>query len=158
MSHDAHVFLTSLMTCKLIGVTQGQWESASALDLHLWLNLTRILGWVLLSISLVYPSRLSWAASTAGEKNNHPTIDFLFQHHLRLFSFLIRQDPNDFHSLSPPLPSPSPSVSTSPSSCRTSSSPFLWLSLLFLSLTHSFFFLLNWNSSLWNGKVIYIDS
>lgn len=41
------------MTCKLIGVTQGQWESASALDLHLWLNLTRILGRVLLSISLV---------------------------------------------------------------------------------------------------------
>lgn len=74
------------------------------------------------------------------DKNNHPTIDFLFHHHLRLFSFSIRQDPNDFHSLSPPLPSPS--VSTSPSSCRTSSSPFLWLSLRSLarSLAPFFFF------------------
>ena len=49
--------------------------------------------------------KLGWKKKT--KKHNDLTIDFLFPYHLRLLPFAIRQDPNDFHSLSPPLPSSS---------------------------------------------------
>lgn len=86
-------------------------------------------------------------------QNADPTIDFLFPYHLHLFSFSIRQNPNDFNSLSPPLPS-----------CSVSTSPFIlptlipFFSVAFPSLSFAPSFPLNGNSSLWNGKVIYFDS
>lgn len=75
---------------------------------------------------------------------------------LSLFS--IRQDPNDFHS---PLSSPSISTPHLPNSFILPKPPpvlccgFFPPCLYFRSLP---FFWPNWNCSLWNGKVIYIDS
>lgn len=144
------------MTCKLIGVTQGQWESASALDLHLWLNLTRILGRVLLSISLVHfkvePScKHSRRTKTTTQQLiscfTTTSASFLFQSDKILMTFTPSLLPFHLPPSPPPLhPAEPPPVLFCGFPFARSLAPFF------------FFFLLNWNSSLWNGKVIYIDS
>lgn len=143
----------------------GKRDGTSALDLYLCVSLASSFTLILhlslnlsLSPSLLWHTsrlKLGWKNTKKKKKHNDLTIDFLFPYHLRLLPFAIRQDPNDFHSLSPPLPS----------SSRLRHPAILPALLHFFSgafFPFSFFccvlLALNWNSALWNGKVIYIDS
>ena len=139
----------------------GKRDGTSALDLYLRVSLASSFTLILhlsLILSLSLPSFCAtlqgWnSAGKKTKKKHNLTIDFLFPYHLRLLPFAIRQDPNDFHSLSPPLPSSSrlrhPAIL-----------PALlhFFSVAFFSFFCSVLLALNWNSALWNGKVIYIDS
>lgn len=95
------------------------------------------------------------------KNNNSATIDFLFRHHLRLCPFF--QSDMILTTFTPPLlpfhlhPPPSPLL---PNSFMLPKPPPVLCCgfppcLYFRSLP---FFWPNWNCSLWNGKVIYIDS
>lgn len=160
------VLLTPLVTCKSIGAPQG-WKAGRYLrpwPLSLHESREQLHSYspsLAQSISLSLPFAAHFKVETRLEKHkkkkkhNDLTIDFLFPYHLRLLPFAIRQDPNDFHSLSPPLPS----------SSRLRHPAILPALLHFFSVAFfpfSFFccvlLALNWNSALWNGKVIYIDS
>lgn len=117
------------------------------------LTLTIIPAWAKTSILI-----LIWASSHT-EVQSHcklrqtkkatPTTCFLFPFRPGFFSLSIWQNCRDFLSLSLHL------FHTSPISCTSSSTAFLWVFLPFM-LLHPYF--LNWNSSLWNGKLIYFDS
>lgn len=102
----------------------------------------------LVSVSVAFTHSLSAIWATAKYLPN-----YWFPVSIPPLPLFIWQIALTFTPLSPPVPSTSVSVSTS--SCPPSSTSFQWVSLLFMSLRPS---LLNWNSSLWNGNLIYFDS
>lgn len=101
--HMTRVLLTSLFTCKLIGVTLGKWESTSALDLYPSLSRGLSFGLHLELFPSLGTSKSSLAAHTAGEKQRPNNWFPVSIPPLPLFFF----NPTRSQWLSLPLSSPS---------------------------------------------------
>lgn len=137
-------------------------------DFHLWLQTKQNLWGEFGSLSTSLPHTLQrcaklqaqrWREKEKTKNNNGATIDFLFRHHLRLCPFF--QSDKILTTFTPPLlpfhphpPSPLPNSFILPKPPPVLCCGFPPC-LYFRSLP---FFWPNWNCSLWNGKVIYIDS
>ena len=159
------VLLTSLVTCKSIGAPWGGAGGTvppplTSISLESRQQLHFYSPSLPLSISLSLPFAPHFKVETRLEKKNKKT-----QRPNNWFPVSIPPPPPSFRNptrsqwLSLPLSSPSIFLPPEPPRHPARPPPFLFCGFFPpFSFFRSVLLALNWNSALWNGKVIYIDS